>query len=238
MNASTRRSLTIIGAVAIVILLITGAVLSAPDMDTGDAETSSQTAADPRAAEDDLGIARRNADDMTALGDVDAPLVLIEYSDYRCPFCGVFARDTMPVLIDEYIETGKLRFEWRDMPVFGDASVDGAVAARAAGQQDLYWEYHDAMYAGAPERGHLEINDEKIIAWAKEVGVPDMAKFKADLEDPDLLGAVEADAAEGRSLGASGTPTFILGEKPLVGALPLDTFREEIDAQLEEVNES
>lgn len=240
MDASTRRSLTIIAAAAIVLALITGVVLSTRDDDSAGAEASSPTAGDtdPRQGEEQLGLTRRDADDVTAIGDVDAPLVLIEYSDYRCPFCGVFARDTMPALMEEYIETGKLRFEWRDYPVFGEESIAGAMAARAAGEKGLYWEYHDAMYADAPERGHLEINREKIMAWAEQVDVPDLEKFEADLEDPDLRALVEQDAVEAQSLGASGTPTFVLGKKPLVGALPLDTFRQEIDDQLDAIGEN
>lgn len=240
MDASTRRSLTIIAAAAIVLALITGVVLSTRDDDSAGAEASSPSASDtdPRQGEEQLGLTRRDADDVTAIGDVDAPLVLIEYSDYRCPFCGVFARDTMPALMEEYIETGKLRFEWRDYPVFGEESMEGAMAARAAGEQDLYWEYHDAMYADAPERGHLDINRDAVMAWAEQVGIPDLAKFEADLENPDLRALVEADAIEAQSLGASGTPTFVLGKKPLVGALPLDTFRQEIDDALEAIGEN
>lgn len=238
MDASTRRSLTIIAAVAIVLALIAGVVLSTRDDDDAAAEVSTEQTDDPRESEEELGLARRDADDITAIGDVDAPLVLIEYSDYRCPFCGVFARDTMPVLMEEYIETGKVRFEWRDLPVFGEESMDGAMAARAAGEQGLYWEYHDAMYADAPERGHLAIDREKIMAWAREVGVPDLAKFEADLENADLRAAVEADAAEGQSIGANGTPTFLVGKTPMVGAQPVDAFRDLIDEQLEAMGEN
>lgn len=246
MNASTRRSAAIVAAVlAAALLAVTGTVLAARDSTKSTASPTSgsqpsetgQPVDDPRAAEEEVGVARRNADDVTAIGDADAPLVLIEYSDYRCPFCGVFARDTMPLLQEEYIDTGKVRFEWRDFPVFGEESMDGALAARAAGEQGLYWEYHDAMYADAPERGHLEIDRAKIMAWAEEVGVPDTEKFQTDLDDPDLRAAVEADTAEARSLGASGTPTFVIGRTPLVGALPADEFRAAIDAQLDALGE-
>lgn len=246
MNATTRRSVTIIALVAAALLAITGAILAARNSDSsagtqtpGSTQTpkQGQPVDDPRAAEEEVGVARRDAADVTAIGDVDAPLVLIEYSDYRCPFCGVFARDTMPLLQAEYIDTGQLRFEWRDFPVFGEESMDGAMAARAAGEQDLYWEYHDAMYEDAPERGHLEIDRKRVLAWAEEVGVPDLAEFESDLEDPDLRAAIEADTAEARTLGASGTPTFLIGRTPLVGALPADEFRAAIDAQLEALGE-
>lgn len=240
MNESTRRPVTIIAAVAAIAVLVAGVVLSTGDDDGGpeDGAAAEVTSAeegqsDPQQAEEDMGLARRDADDVTAIGDEDADLVLIEYSDYRCPFCGAFARDTMPELKEEYIDTGKLRFEWRDFPVFGEESMEGALAARAAGEQDLYWEYHDAMYEDAPERGHLEITDAKIEAWAEEVGVPDMEQFEQDREDPELRSAIEKDSTEARqSVGATGTPTFVLGDNRIVGAQPVEGFRQAIDDQL------
>lgn len=239
MSDSTRRILTIVAAVAIVALLAGGVMFSdrGDEDKAADESAASEPASDPKAAEKEAGLVRRDADDVTALGDEDAPLVLIEYSDYRCPFCGAFARDTMPELTKEYIDTGKVRFEWRDFPVFGEESMDGAMAARAAGEQDLYWEYHEAMYEDAPERGHLEITRAAIMDWAKEVDVPDLDEFEKALDDPDLKAKVEADAKEARSVGATGTPTFVLGTELIVGAQPTDAFRQAIDAQLEAMGE-
>ncbi len=240
MTDSTRRIVTVAAVVAVVAALLVGVVLTSAE-DTGEAaQEASATSAqseDPRELEEQVGLARRNADAVTAIGDVDAPLVLIEYSDYRCPFCGKFARDTMPVLMEEYIDTGKIRFEWRDLPVFGEESMKGAMAARAAGEQGRYWEYHDAMYADAPERGHLEITDKKVLAWAKEVGVEDLTQFEADLDDPDLRAQVERDAEQARQIGATGTPTFVLGGQIMVGAQPVDAFRDLIDEQLAAIEE-
>lgn len=237
MTGSNRRILTIVAAVAVVVLLAAGAFLSErgdESADTSSADASAgQSASEEGMTEEEVGLVRRDADDVTAMGDVDAPVVLIEYSDYRCPFCGAFARDTMPALIEEYIDSGKLRFEWRDFPVFGDESLKGAMAARAAGEQDKYWEYHDAMYEGAPERGHLKITDEKVMGWAKEVDVPDLEQFEQDLDDPQLREQVEADSREASTeVGATGTPTFVIGDQRVVGAQPTDVFRDLIDDEL------
>lgn len=247
MTGINRRVLTIVAAVAVVALLAAGVMLSerGDDEDSSDAASSSrssgeggESAEEQSLSEEEVGLVRRDADDVTAMGDVDAPVVLIEYSDYRCPFCGAFARDTMPKLKQEYIDSGKLRFEWRDFPVFGEESTTGAMAARAAGEQDRYWEYHDAMYEDAPERGHLKITDKKVMEWAKEVGVPDLEQFEKDLDDPELRKKVEADAQEARSeVGATGTPTFVIGDQRVVGAQPADAFRQAIDEQLESLGE-
>src|SRR5699024_1121871 len=121
MTGTNRRALTIVAAVAVVVLLAAGVFFSERGQDSADPASGSsagQSPAEGSMSEDEVGLVRRDADAVTAMGDVDAPVVLIEYSDYRCPFCGAFARDTMPVLIEEYIETGQLRFEWRDFPVF------------------------------------------------------------------------------------------------------------------------
>lgn len=184
------------------------------------------------ASEAEVGIVRRDESDYTALGDVDAPLVIVEYADYRCPYCGVFLRDTMPELQAEFIDTGLVRFEWRDMPVFGEESIAGAVAARAAGEQGLFWEYHDAMFQDAPERGHMTIDEAAIMGWAEQVGVPDMEAFRAALDDPELRRQVEADRAEGEGLGFAGTPSFVVGARGIFGAQPIHVLRHMIQYQL------
>lgn len=245
MTGINRRVLTIVAAVAVVVLLAAGVMFSERGDDEGSsgAASSSQSsgeggesAEEQSLSEEEVGLVRRDAKEVTARGDVDAPVVLIEYSDYRCPFCGAFARDTMPELKEEYIDSGKLRVEWRDFPVFGEESVKGAMAARAAGEQDKYWEYHDAMYEDAPDRGHLKITDEKIMDWAEEVGVPDMEQFQKDLDDPELRKKIEADAQEARSqVGATGTPTFVIGDERIVGAQPTESFKNMIDEELASV---
>ncbi|NMR28708.1 DsbA family protein [Crystallibacter degradans] len=187
-----------------------------------------------RGSEGELDMSRRIADDPTALGAVDAPVVMVEYSDYRCPFCGLFARDTLPALVKKYVDSGDLRIEWRDLPVFGEESMEAALAGRAAGEQGKFWEFNKAVYDAAPERGHADLNRERLIEFAEQSGVPDMKKFEADLESKQLRQAVTRDAQEAASLGATGTPTFLVNDTPFVGAQPLEAFEQAIDAELNE----
>lgn len=179
-----------------------------------------------------LDMSRRVPGDPTALGDVDAPVVMIEYSEYRCPFCALFARDTLPQLVEQYVDTGKLRIEWRDFPVFGDQSVKAAVAGRAAAQQGKFWDFTREVFAVAPERGHPDFPPERLIELAKKAGVENMEQFKADMKSDKLKQKVAADAKEAASLGATGTPTFLINGKPLIGAQPLPAFEQAIDAAL------
>jgi protein-disulfide isomerase len=198
----------------------------------GQGEQAGQSA--QQGSEGELDMSRRIADDPTALGAVDAPVVMVEYSDYRCPFCGLFARDTLPALVEKYVDSGDLRIEWRDLPVFGEESMEAALAGRAAGEQGKFWEFNKAVYAAAPERGHADLNRERLIGFAEQAGVPDMKKFEADLDSKQLREAVVKDAQEAASLGATGTPTFLVNDTPFVGAQPLEAFEKAIDAELNE----
>jgi len=192
-----------------------------------------QQSADPRSqGGEKLDMSRRKAGDPTAKGSPTAPVVLVEYADYRCPFCGLFSRDTLPSLVKKYVDSGQLRVEWRDLPVFGAESSSAAVAGRAAGEQGRFWQFNEAVYAIAPERGHAALPRERLIQLAGAAGVPDLKKFEADLDSSELKKAVAVDAQEAAGLGATGTPTFLVNDTPIVGAQPLATFERAIDDAL------
>ncbi|WP_311477141.1 DsbA family protein [uncultured Gulosibacter sp.] len=197
-------------------------------------QATGQDPADQQVQQSDLsaGLARRDADDYTAIGDVDAPLVMIEYSDYRCPYCALYATETQPELIKKYVDTGKLRIEWRDTPIFGEQSLDAAVAARAAGEQGMFLEYNRAIFNESTGSGHTELPRERLVEIAKEVGIPNLEKFAADLDSPQLLQLVQADYEEAVMIGVNSTPTFLLNSGALRGAYPLETFEQVIDEEL------
>ena len=126
---------------------------------TGEPQPS-ESSAEPTITDDQkqflLDLPRREADDPMAKGDVDAPVVIMEFADYRCPFCASWGRDVQPELQD-LIDDGTVRIEFRDRVLFGEDSEATALAARAAGEQGMYWEYHDAVYAAAPDSGHPDM---------------------------------------------------------------------------------
>ncbi|WP_175412121.1 DsbA family protein [Streptomyces sp. TRM64462] len=208
----------------------------------GRAESSTSSAADgpsasapaaPEASEAGVypeleKLARRDAKDGLAMGRADAPVVLIEYADFKCGYCGKFARDTEPELVKKYVEKGTLRIEWRNFPIFGEESEAAARAAWAAGQQGRFWEFHRAAYAeGAKDKG---FGKDRLTALAREAGVPDVARFARDLDGEAARKAVSRDQQEGYGLGASSTPSFLINGRPIAGAQPLETFTAAIDA--------
>lgn len=192
---------------------------------------ASETESAPEARQA-AAIERRIDGDPMAIGSIDAPIVLSEWVDFRCPYCAVFSRETFPQIVQEYVDAGKVRIEMHDVAYFGEASERAAVAARAAGEQGRYFEFVEAVYAVAPESGHPELPESELIAFAEQVGVPDIGRFTEDLRSGELLSAVRESTANAQRLGVSGVPFFAVNGQALSGAQPIETFRQFIDQQL------
>lgn len=239
-----RNKATIPVVVGLVAALITGVMLLAPTLAgsgegndsagrpvSGVSRDGSRPPADP---ENDpfAQLVRRDPEDPTALGDVDAPVVMINYSEFQCPFCGKFARDTEPTLVEEYVEDGTLRIEWRDFPYLGPESTTAAKAARAAGAQDKFWEFHDAMFADQQPPNSGKLTEDFLVGIAEQIGL-DTGKFRADLNSPWAAKAVEKDFAEGQQIGVTGTPAFIVNGRPIMGAQPTEVFVEAVEQAAE-----
>lgn len=175
-------------------------------------------------------IERRDEADPLTAGPVDAPVVLVVFSDYQCPYCARWSEDTLPVMM-ERAEAGELRIEWRDVNIFGDASERASRAAYAAALQGTYWEFHEALYPDGETRSEGELSQEALVALADEFGL-DIDQFTADMASAETDQAIEANATLGLDLGAYSTPSFILGGQPIVGAQPTAVFVDALDAAL------
>lgn len=219
-----RKSKLTFGVLA---LAAVAAILVVTSVTRGASTTSAEPASTPDAQQGDQGtgidLARHEAGDPLALGRDNAPVVLVEYADFRCPFCGIFARDTKPELM-KYVQDGTVRIEWHDLPVFGQESVDAAVAGRAAAKQGRFWQFYDATFAEAPARGHLALPRAKLVELAGKAGVPNLSQYAADLDDPALLAQVHADAQRAQQIGANSTPLFFVNDEPILGAQPVSVF--------------
>nr|WP_276650801.1 thioredoxin domain-containing protein [Corynebacterium vitaeruminis] len=179
-------------------------------------------------------VSRRNPADPFAVGAVDAPVVISEFSDFECPFCSRFANDTRPEIVSRYVDTGLVRIEWNDFPVNGENAEAAAKAGRAAAAQGKFEEFAQAYYkASAPISGHPHFVQSDFERFAQEAGVPDMEKFRRQSTDGTFDDAIEKAKAFGTSIGVSGTPGFLVGNQFISGAQPTEVFHRAIDAQLQ-----
>lgn len=169
--------------------------------------------------------------DPLALGSLKAPVIMVEWADFQCPFCGQFARTTQPVLVRKYVDTGKLRIEWRDFPYLGPQSTTAAQAARAAAAQGRFWQYHDALYAHQHKVNSGALTSSYLVDLAGKLGL-NTARFRADMTSPATARAVQSDLQEGTGLGINGTPAFLINGTPVMGAQPTATFEHIIDTAL------
>lgn len=176
-------------------------------------------------------LAHRKPDDPLSMGRVDAPVVMVEWAEFQCPFCGQFARDTQPELVKKYVDSGKVRIEWRDFPYLGKQSTTAAHAGRAAAAQGRFWEYHDALFAHQVPVNSGELDEEHLVHVAGTLGM-DTGKFRDDMNSQQVADAVEHDRQEALGLGITGTPAFVIGDQPLIGSMSTDTFERAIDKQL------
>ncbi len=165
------------------------------------------------------------------LGDAAAPVVIHEYGDFQCPSCGSFARSVEPQLRAAYIDTGKVRLVWHDFAWIGAESRDAANAARCAGDQGRFWEFHDLLYSSQNGENQGAFSRARLKAMGPALAL-DAVRFDACVDAGTYSSAVEADFADVRSKGFNGTPTFVIGNQRIVGAQPFEVFANIIDAQL------
>lgn len=174
----------------------------------------------------------RDPSDLLAVGPVDAPVVIVVFSDYQCPYCARWSQETLPVL-REYVERGELRIEHRDVNVYGEDSERAARASLAAAKQGSFTEYHDRLFAGGEIRSPAQLSEDALIELAAELGL-DTELFTADLRSEQVATTIAENAQQGIELGAMATPSFILDGTPMVGAQPTAVFTEAIDQALTE----
>ena len=171
--------------------------------------------------------ASASADDDAVLGNPNAPVTIIEFSDFQCPFCERFVTQTLPELKKAYIDTGKAKLIYRDFPLsFHQYAENAARAAEAAGEQGKYYEMHDKIF-----QNQSALDDASLKKYAQDLGL-DMEKFNADFTSAKIAAEVKKDFSDGQGYGVTGTPTFFINGTELVGAQPFSAFQKIIDAEL------
>lgn len=192
---------------------------------------------------DNGSLVKVSVDDDPVLGNKNAKVTLIDFSDYECPFCKRYFTDTYPQLKKDYIDTGKVKMVFRDLPLnfhqnaFKEA--EAAECARKQGGDSVYYKYHDQIFTKTTSNGTgLALDQLPVIA--KELGL-NLNKFQACLDSGEFKAEVDKDLADAGKAGASGTPTFFIGKSTssgeiegvkIVGAQPYSAFKVIIDEQL------
>ena len=171
-----------------------------------------------------------------AMGREDAPLTLVEFTDLECPFCRQFHVTTFEQIKKNYIDTGKLRFVTRDLPLpFHANALPAAHAARCAGEQDRFWEMRHVLTVNAAALGR-----DALFTFAKDLGL-DMNRFGACFAGERHKAAIDRDVADAQAADVNGTPTFVLGKTTtgdfegvrIIGAQPYPAFEQKIRNLLE-----
>lgn len=177
-----------------------------------------------------------SVDDDPFMGDVNAPITMIEFSDFECPFCKSFYDQTLPQIKQNYIDTGKVRFVYRDFPLpFHDPmATKEAIAsncAREQGKDEKFFEYHDEIFNRTISNGN-GLNDDDLQTIAQDIGL-NMDQFNSCIQDDAQDQEVKKDVADAQAAGATGTPGFVIGKSSpdgnisgqlVIGAQPYDAF--------------
>jgi protein-disulfide isomerase len=170
-------------------------------------------------------------------GDSRATVAIVEYADFECPYCGQYAQEVYPQISKDYIDAGKVRYFFRDLPLpIHPHAMIAARAARCAGEQGKFWEMHDSLYAR-----QTAIRDVDMPSRAQELGL-DATKFSECLSSDRYADEINKNSAEAQKMGIQGTPTFFIGAagangevtnlKMIVGAAPYDAFKSAIEDSL------
>jgi protein-disulfide isomerase len=226
-------------SILLLVALLVGGCASTPH---GNGSTSARPAVEASPPDSTVepgtaagGASGSGAADFNVLGREDAPVTIIEFTDLQCPYCARFAASTFPELRKAYVDTGKVRFASRDLPLPMHAfAIPAAVAARCAGEQGHFWDYREALFAA-----QSRLAQEPYADLARKLGL-DPVRFDACRKDGRQEAAVRADLAIARGAGISSTPSFVIGHvvagqfvgEIVNGAQPLAVFQAKIDALL------
>ncbi|MBN1645001.1 thioredoxin domain-containing protein [Candidatus Woesearchaeota archaeon] len=154
------------------------------------------------------------------LGDSDAPVEMIIFDDFQCPFCARFEQQSFLEIKKDYIDTGKVKFIYMHFPLgFHSMAGPAALATECAHEQGKFWELHDKIFAN---QGAL--SEDNLKKWAEELGL-DMDKFNSCYDSGKYIEQIQTEMALGQSAGIQGTPSFLINGKLAVGALPMEDYQ-------------
>ncbi len=167
------------------------------------------------------------------MGDPNAPVKIVEYADFQCPYCEHYWRDTEPQIIQNYVATGKVYYEYRSVGGFiGPESEAAAAAAYCAGDQGKFWEYHDILFANWTGENIGDFSQTRLQDFASALGL-NLDQFKVCLNNGNYTNQVKQDVTDAQAAGVRATPSFFINNKLMEGAQPYEAFQSEIEAALQ-----
>ena len=231
---------------SIVSAFLGGYMLGAETVEPSDIvirDTDGSTSSRPSLSQEQMGpqiIQNISLDDDPVRGNPNAEITIIEFSDFQCPFCAKFHSQTLPLLMKNYIETGKVKFVYRDFPITGihPNAIPTALASECADEQGKFWEYHDMIFQNQGQWKDLELSQTVNLfkQYASELKL-NGDEFGTCLDSGKYLYEVNNDYQEGQRYGVTGTPGFFVGNEKIgftkiIGAQPFSTFQKILDEQL------
>ena len=169
--------------------------------------------------------------DGLTMGDAAAPITVVEYGDYQCPYCGDFSRNGLPSLIDEFVATGQVRFEYVPMSFLGDESRLATQASLCANDQGQFWEMHESIYNNQFGENRGAFSRSRLDQMAEKIGL-DMSAYNSCMDNGDQEGAVANYAAVAQQNGITSTPTFVIANGEPIGWSNWAALRDEINRAL------
>jgi protein-disulfide isomerase len=176
------------------------------------------------------------ANGSPVLGDLDAPITLIEFGDYQCHFCNVFFHSTEDDILKNYVETGKVKMIFKDYNIIGPDSINASHGAHCANDQGLFWEYHDILYSNWAGENNGWASSENLGKFAQEIGL-DMDVWSECMVKAIHSQTILASNKDAKNLELTGTPAFfVIGPDgkttKLFGAQPFETFKNIFENEL------
>ena len=164
-------------------------------------------------------------------GDPNAPVTMVEFGDFQCPFCGRFFAQTEPQIDEKYIQSGKVRFGYFGFAFLGQESNWAAEAAECAADQNKFWEYYDLLYSSQSGENQGAFNKDNLKKFAENLGL-NMTTFNKCLDSGKYTQLIQEESSAASSIGVSSTPTFLINGQTVVGAQPFEIFQQIIDLLL------
>ena len=191
----------------------------------------------PNTTSQEIGLSVFTENGSPYLGDPNAPITLVEFGDYQCFFCNKFFHDTEQKLLENYVDTGKVKIIFKDLTIIGPDSITAAHAAHCADDQGLFWEYHDTLYNNWNGENNGWASSENLLRMAQDVGL-NIDEFTDCMLNEIHTQIISASNADARTLGLTGTPAFFVISPnnqitKIPGAQPFEVFQRIFDSELE-----